>query len=122
MPCDCEMLRDDAEKNTTIASGTAVSDTIDFRDHSMMIVHVPAAWTAADLSFRTSSSVDGTFDDVYDETGALLEVTGVVTGKKNGYVVPARLAPAHFVQIVSQSGGTPVNQAADRVLTLEIKS
>ena len=120
MACDCEMLRDDAEKNPTIASGTAVSTTIDFRDHSMMIVHVPATWTAADLSFRTSTTVDGTFDDLYDEAGSLLVVTAVAAG--NGYVVPARLAPAHFVQIISQSAGTPVNQAVDRVLTLEIKS
>lgn len=120
MPCDCEMLRDDAEKTPTIASGTAVSNTIDFRDHSMMIVHIPATWTAADLSFRTATAVDGTFDDLYDETGTLLEVAGVTAG--NGFVVPARLAPAHFVQIVSQSAGVTVNQAADRVLTVELKS
>ena len=120
MACDCEMLRDDAEKNPTITSGTAVSETIDLRDHSMMIVHVPADWTAADLSFRTSSAVDGTFDDLYDELGALIEVAGVTAG--DAYVVPARLAPAHFVQLISQSAGTPVNQAAARVLALELKS
>lgn len=120
MTCANEMLREDSARTVTIASGTAVSGAIDFRDYSMMIVHIPAAWTAADLSFRTSTTVDGTFDDLNDEFGALLEIAGVAVD--SAYVAPAKIAPAHFIQIVSQSGGTPVNQGADRDLILELKS
>ena len=85
-----------------------------------MIVHTPAAWTAANLSFKTSITPDGTFTDLRDSAGALVAITGVIAS--GAFSVPLAVAPAHFVQIISQNAGVPVNQAAARVLQIELKS
>ncbi len=113
-----------AQVNTvvTIAASAALSDPIDFRRFSRMVVHMPSAWTAADIGFQVSSAIDGTYLPLYDEAGtaALVEIGAPAVDQ--AHVAPAKLGGAAFVKLWSQTAGTGVNQAAERSLVVVLKS
>jgi len=104
---------------TTIANGEPRSGVIDFRDVAGAILHMPAAWTAADVGFYVCDSATGTFQPLYDEDGTIVEITAAAA---RSLVVPVELFAARYVQLWSQSGGMSENQGADRVLRLSLKS
>lgn len=102
----------------TFEMSGALSEAIDFSIYSMMMIHVPANWQAADIGFQVSSEYDGTFRPLYDEDNALVAVTA---SDSQSYPAPARLAPARFVKIWSQSSGTGVSQPGVS-LTIDLKA
>jgi hypothetical protein len=114
------MARDTHVKTVTIANGAALSDAIDMRRYSFLVVHMPAAWTAASIGFQVSDSLGGTYDPLYDDDGNLLEITSPAVDK--AYTAPAAVAAAHFLKIWSETSGSGVNQGAERSLILEVKS
>ncbi len=80
---------------------------------------IPSGWTTANLTFQNSID-DSALSDVYDGSGTELTVT---VGGASRYIA---LDPTYFVglsniKIRSGTTGTPVNQGADRVLTLITK-
>ena len=100
----------------TIASGTAITGSIDLKDQPILAVRIPASWTTANLTFQGSQ--DGTnFFDVYNLYGD--EFTAVVGGASR-YVVmsPFDFQWARYIKIRSGTTGTPVNQGADRSLLI----
>jgi hypothetical protein len=112
-----------AQVNTvTIAASAALSGAIDFRRFSRMEVHMPSAWTAADIGFQVSGAIDGTYLPLYDEAdpAVLLEIGAPAVDQ--AHVAPAKLAGAAFVKLWSQTAGTGVNQAAERLLVVVLKS
>jgi len=104
----------------TILSGTALSTPINFCDFVMMQIHIPAVWTAAEIGYYVSPTVDGTYVPLFDETGAIIENVTIVVD--TAVVSPPRIAGARFVRIWSQSSGIDVNQGADRVLIVVMKA
>ena len=105
---------------TGIANGEALSGVIDFRDVAGAIVHMPGAWTAADLGFYVCDSATGTFQPLYDETNTIVHIDGATAGRS--HVVPADVFAARYVRLWSQNAGANENQGADRVLRLSLKS
>lgn len=103
----------------TIASGQAVSTAarIPARD-LLSAVTRDGAWDTANLTFLLSVDGGATFQDLYDASGL---VTYVVGTPVNGFSVEID-QPVHALQgVVKVRSGTPaapVNQTADRVLTL----
>jgi hypothetical protein len=75
---------------------------------------MPAAWTAATLTFQVS--YDGTtFVDLYDDTGTEIQWQAAASR----FIVPS--APSQFfgiqaLKVRSGTTGTPVNQGADRAI------
>ena len=61
------MARDTHVKTVTIANGAALADAIDMRRYSFLIVHMPAAWTAASIGFHVSDSLGGTYEPLYGD-------------------------------------------------------
>lgn len=114
------MQRDTQEVEVTILSGAAVSDPIGFGWWSMMVIHMPAGWTAADLGFQVAPHGFPPQDwrTLNDETGARIEITGVIAAES--FIAPANMAPANSLRLWSQSAGAPVNQGADRVIKVEL--
>jgi hypothetical protein len=104
----------------TILINTDETNVISFYEHAYAILHMPAVWTAADIGFLVSSTLDGTFLPLYDDAGALVEIASPAVDQ--AHAIPLEVLAARFVKVWSQSAGTGVNQAAERALILDMKS
>jgi len=105
---------------TTIPNGTALSGVVSYHDHAYGLIHFPAVWTAADLGFQVSSELDGTYQPLYDDAGALVEIASPAADQT--HAIPVEVLAARFVKLWSQSGGAGVNQGADRDLIVDMKT
>ena len=112
-------LESSKPQQVTILNGEALSDGVVFGKYSRGVIHMPAAWTAADIGFHVSSEVDGTYQPLYDGANPV-----VISGPDADLVfpLPAALAPALFFKLWSNTAGADENQAADRVITVELKA
>jgi hypothetical protein len=87
----------------------------------------PAAWTAADISFAVSQ--DGvTYSPLYDARtpGAATEVTIPsasipVNAARSFALDPSIFAGFNFVKVRSGTNASPVNQAAARSVTVNVR-
>jgi hypothetical protein len=95
------------------ASGQGTSSTLALQTESLVGFYTPGALTAAKLKLQASH--DGqSFVDVVDGGVALTALIGI-----NQYVPldATKLLGAAFIRVVHQdSGGSPVNESAERVL------
>lgn len=111
-----------AQENTqaisrTIASGASLSSAIQVSGFLVVGLVMPAAWTAASITFSVSS--DGsTYNDMYSE-GAEYSLT--VDASQFHELNPRLFAGAQYLKIRSGTSGTPVNQGADRVVQLIVR-
>lgn len=104
----------------TIASGESVSSVIDltvsaYRCPRLCAISV-GDWTTAGITVLVSDAVDGTFRPLYDQNGNEYVVT--VSADKTFVVTPADTIGFGFMKIRSGTAASPVNQAAERTLTL----
>jgi len=111
----------------TIASGASISDAVDMSayainkdNYRLFGIVMPAAWTAANLTFQASFDGGTTWNDVMDATGT--EYT--VTAGTSRYIPvdPTPFAAIPMLKIRSGTAAAPVNQAADRALTFILRS
>lgn len=105
----------------TIPSGGALSEVVRLNGRRILAVEMPAAWTAAGLTFLSGSD-DAAMKPVYDDTGSEIAVAtaaGRVTSVTG--VRADALASLDRLQVRSGTAGSPVNQAADRTLALLLK-
>jgi hypothetical protein len=100
----------------TIANGASLSSAGDLGGTRLVGIIMPAAWTAAALTFQVSYDGGTTFANLYDEYG--LEYT-VTADAGRAIKVPALdfLIGAQ-VKVRSGTSGTPANQGAARDLIL----
>jgi hypothetical protein len=101
---------------TTIANGASLSGAVDLGIYRGFAIQMPAAWTAANLTFQGSSDCS-TYANLYDDTGT--EV--LVTAAASTYIVfssPAKFQGLRCLKIRSGTSGAAVNQGADRILTV----
>lgn len=117
------MIRNTHTVDVTIASGASLSGAVDLEGFAVVAIEMPAAWTAAGITFQAASLSGGTYLDVYDDAGAEVAISAgasrviAVTGADAD-----ALAPLQFIKIRSGTGGVPVAQAAERKLRLICKS
>lgn len=104
----------------TIAAGGSLSNAIDLATQRLAGIAIPAAWTAANLTFQAST--DGiTFNDLYDWLGG--EYTVQVGGPARHLQLPlADFLGLRHLKIRSGIAAAPVAQAASRTLTLVVVS
>lgn len=105
--------------SVTIASGAALSDAFSIKDFTEGLIHMPAAWTAADIGFQVASTLGGTYQPLYNSSG-LIVISGPAVN--NAYMLPADLAAAQWVKLWSNTGGSGTNQAAARTITVDLKA
>lgn len=108
-------------KTVTISSGTSLSGEVDLGPYELVAIHMPAGWDAADLTFQAADSPGGTFHDLYDDDGNEVTVTAAASRAIAVKSDEKALAPLHAIKIRSGTSGVPVNQTADRTLTLILK-
>lgn len=118
------MTRQTEVLSVTIPSGQAQSNAIDLIGNVLVALAMPAAWTAAALSFLGAPTFDGTYLPVYDDAGTevIVAQASVVAGRVivNSTVLE-KLASLRFIKLRSGGVGAEVTQGADRVLTLLVK-
>jgi hypothetical protein len=100
----------------TIANGEALSTVVNIRANCYpSAVKIPAAWTAADLTFQVSLDGGATFGNRRDEYKG--EVTVQVSAATDVIDLPVnQWFWVKFFRIRSGTTGTPVNQGAARDL------
>jgi hypothetical protein len=101
--------------NVTITNGQSLSPAVDVGGTTLVAVQMPASWTTANLTLQ--ASVDGTnFFNIFSSAG----VEYTLTAAASTFIVldPTDMAGVRYLKIRSGTSSTPVNQGADRVLTL----
>lgn len=109
-------------QNTLIASGASQSSVpIDLEEHELIGILLPAAWTAASLSFQ--GSTDGvTFVALKKSDNTELTFTVAADGLI-GLTIDEwkRISAAPFLLIISGTTAARVNQGADRTLKVVLQ-
>lgn len=113
----------------TIPNGTALSNSVNLDTvapdgvqlplgQRVLVLTLPAAWTAANITVRYSA--DGTnFNDLYDRFGNEYTITAAAS---RSIIIPAAdFLGLSIIQFRSGTAGTPVNQGAARTLSLGVR-
>jgi hypothetical protein len=100
----------------TIANGASLSGAIDLGTSRLLAIQMPAAWTAAALTFE--ASYDGvTYAPVYDSAGT--EISWTVGAARIALnAAAAEWLGVRYLKVRSGTSAAPVNQAADRTLKI----
>ena len=103
-------------RTCTIPSAQAVSDAIDVRGYSVVGVLLPAAWTAASLTFQ--GSADGSnFGYLSDSTGAEISVASPGATKLVNFSA-SWFQACGWIRLVSGPNAAVIPQAASRSLVV----
>lgn len=103
----------------SIAINTSLSDAIDLKNNRLSYIQMPAAWTAANLTFQVSE--DGaTFNNLYNDAGT--EYTVTADANRVLRLTLHDWLAVRYMKIRSGTAGSPVNQAAARTLRLGVVS
>lgn len=104
-----------ADFTALIANGASLSGAIDMGGRTLAGIQIPAAWTAADMTFM--ASFDGVnYFILRDQTGTEVQLTVAAN-----YLIHTTLASwqgIRYLKVRSGTSGAPVNQGADRTITL----
>lgn len=106
-----------------IANGAALSGAIDLGDRDRITaIQIPAAWTAAAITFAADVDGTGTFQPVYDEAGTELTIASanVVASRYVLLGATTFLCLTGLIKIRSGTSAAPVNQGAARTLGIAI--
>lgn len=99
----------------TIASGGSLSGALDLGNQALVRIIMPAGWDNAVLTLQ--SSFDGvTYNNLWDWAGS--EYTIQAGASRSIILVPADFVAMKFIKLRSGYSGTPVNQTADRIITI----
>jgi hypothetical protein len=106
-------------QNATIAAAGSLSGAVDCGAGLFPVALVlPAVWTAADITLQASA--DGTnYYDVYQSDNT--EYTIKAAASRFIILDPADLAGVRYLKVRSGTSGTPVAQAAERVISVVIR-
>lgn len=105
--------------NFTIANGESLSAALQANALMGEAVIMPAAWTAAGLSFAACETEAGTYLPLVDATGT--EITLTVAASQR-IVLPLGLVRSHnWLKLRSGTSAAAVNQGGARTLTLLLR-
>lgn len=115
------MLTTFETKYVAIAASASLSDAVSTESRSLVGVIMPAAWTAADLTFKAGGwpPSAAAFADVYGVNG---EVTYPADASQFVAIDPIDFLGCPQVQLRSGTSGTPVNQSAARTIGLVFRT
>ena len=101
--------------DAVIANGASLSGAVTMTGGRLARITMPAAWTAASLTFQASS--DGaTYGDLYDKDG--VEYTVSAAASREIIIPLVDFLGVAYLKVRSGTSGTPVNQGAARTLKL----
>lgn len=109
----------------TIPNGQALSNPIDLSDYALAALIMPAAWTAASITFAACETQNGTYKPVYGDDGTEVTISSANVAADRVIVNKAvleQLAGLRWVKVRSGTSGAPTNQGADRAIVVQIKA
>jgi hypothetical protein len=108
-------------RRAVIANGTSFSTAIDLGDSQLSAVWMPAAWTAASVTFEVS--LDGaTWRNLYFGAGVLtVAAAGGAAANLTFSVARDPFIGWRYVRIRSGTVASPVNQLAERELFVQTR-
>jgi hypothetical protein len=103
-----------------IPNGTALSPAFTLNGEDLIGILMPAAWTAANITFQTSPDAV-TWANVFDQGGVEVVLTSPAA---TNYIYLTPLVANGFLYIRLRSGtnALAVNQGADRIMTVYSRS
>ena len=104
----------------TIANGTSLSGSVNLGGLRLFGIVMPAAWTAASVTFQMSVDGGATWSNMFDANGNELCVT--VAASRFIALDPVNFAATAMIKARSGTAATPVNQGQDSVVTLVLRS
>ena len=110
----------------TIGAGASLSGAVKLGQKTLVGIYMPAAWTAADITFQESGDGGVTFGELETSDGtatgtvAPFTVHSPAAGQFIGFD-PTRFRGVNCIKVRSGTVGTPVNQAAQAVITLAVR-
>lgn len=106
----------------TVLSGAAISGPVNYGGFAQGVLQTPATLSATTkIAFKASYDKGSNFSDLRNASNTLIELT-VDLAAAHSYPLPSELAGADFFQIWTEASGSNVNQGADRVFSLSLKS
>jgi hypothetical protein len=100
----------------SIANGAALSAAVNIAHDYLFAIEMPAAWTAAAITFDVS--YDGTtFNPLYNDSGTEISFT-VAASRFVVITDPSRFFAVKKLKVRSGTVGTPVNQGGARTVNL----
>lgn len=103
--------------SATIANGAALSASVSLNGRNLWSILMPSGWTAADITFQ--GSIDGTnFFDIYE--GGTEYQLAVAASRMVTMTKPFLFYALTNIKIRSGTAATPVNQGAERVLSVVV--
>lgn len=107
-----------AEPETfVIPSGAALSNVVDLAGRIPVALYMPAAWSTAGVTLLAGMS-SATMLSIHTEDGT--EMALAAAASRYISLDHVRLLGVRFFQVRSGTSGTPVNQAADREIVLQL--
>ena len=103
--------------NVTIANGASLSGAICLGDGVLCAIGMPAAWTAAALTFQVSDDGGVTWSELLDNNQAAVTVAAPTAGNRIN-MFSTDFQSSVFLKVRSGTSASPVNQGAARVFTL----
>ena len=101
----------------TIANGASLSGALDLGSMRLAGVLMPAAWTAAGLTFQASYD-NVTYFNVFGDAAEYAVASAAASVNNFVAVDRTKFASVRFIKVRSGTSGTPVNQGAQRLLPL----
>lgn len=102
-----------------IASGTSLSAEADIGSKLLVGVVMPATWDAASVTFQVSLDGGQTFLDLHNVTA---EVSLVAAASQFIALDPAAYRGVNAIKVRSGTSASAVNQTADRIVGLAVRS
>lgn len=116
------MYRKVSVRSATIASGGSQSGEITVNDGRVTGIQMPADWDAANLTALGSNAEGGTFYPIYDSDGNELTISAADDRYLSLSAAEQELLSApKVIKLRSGTAGAPVNQTADRALSVILK-
>ena len=103
--------------DAVIPNGTALSQIFDTGGQLVVGLQMPAAWTAAGITFLGSHGVTGTMRSIWARDGTEFLVTAPLINEFR-QILPTELMLARRLQIQSGTTAVQVNQGAERTITV----
>lgn len=114
-----ERLSDYHVVTATIAESGNLSGEVDIEGLILVGISMPAAWTAAAITFQGSPDDGSTYQNVYDLAGEKTISSSVAIASAMIIFGPSEfIGIGRKLKIRSGTSGTPVSQVAARTLTL----
>lgn len=102
----------------TIAAAASLSDAVELNGADVLRITMPAAWTAAEITFQVSDDGGANFRDLYMEWGFELGAWAEA-GISIEASIFLRLLSIDQIKIRSGTSGAPVAQVAEREILIE---